>query len=189
MAASGDAGTVSRVVLVGFMCSGKTSVGRDLARLLEWTHVDLDREVEGRAGISVAEIFARHGEARFREMEAEATELLAGREEVVLSPGGGWITRPELMDRLGDRTLSVWLQVSPEEVLRRAAAAPGERPLLSGPEPLETVRRLMEERDRHYRRAHLALPTDGRDPAHTALRILHEVQARGTRSGTHAAPS
>lgn len=189
MAASGDGSPVSRVVLVGFMCSGKSSVGAQLARLLGWAHVDLDREIESRAGLAVAEIFARHGEARFRELEAEATELLAGRVDVVVSPGGGWITRPELMDRLGEGTFSVWLQVSPEEVLRRAASSPGERPLLAGPEPMDAVRRLLGERDRHYRRAHLALPTDGRDPAQTALRILHDVQARGTRSGTHSAPS
>jgi len=187
--ASPEPGPVSRVVLVGFMCSGKTSVGRELDRLLRWTHVDLDREVERAAGATVAEIFARRGEAAFRALEAEAAERVAGRGEVVLSPGGGWITAPGALERLGPGTLSVWLQVSPEEVLRRGSWKPGKRPLLAGPNPMDAVLRLLAEREPLYRRADLALPTDGRNPTHTALRILQEVQARGTRSGGASAPS
>jgi shikimate kinase len=180
---------VVRVVLVGFMCSGKSRVGAELAALLGWEHLDLDREIEAHAGMRVAQIFAARGEAAFREMEEEATGRVAGRERVVLSPGGGWITRPHLLEMLGPGTLSVWLQVSPHEVLARAASAPGERPLLAGADPMADVRRLMAERERFYAAAHLALPTDGRDPTQLALRIAREMEMRGTRSGATSAPS
>jgi shikimate kinase len=176
------------VVLVGFMCSGKTRVGGELASLLGWEHVDLDREIEAHAGLSVAEIFARHGEPRFRELEAEATERAAGRERVVLSPGGGWATRPDLLDRLGPGTLSVWLQVSPRTVLARAAAAPGERPLLAGPDPGGAVARLLAERERFYARARLAIPTDATDAASIARRIAAFVEPAETQSGAPVAP-
>jgi shikimate kinase len=181
-------GAVGRVVLVGFMCSGKTRVGAELAARLGWEHVDLDREIEARAGMRVAEVFARHGEARFREMEAEATERVAGRVRIVLSPGGGWITRPELLGRLGAGTLCVWLQVSPGQVLARSASAPGERPLLAGPDPLGSIHRLLAERERFYSLAQLALATDGRTPSQIVQRIETEIHRRETRSGALPAP-
>jgi shikimate kinase len=168
---------IERVVLLGFMAAGKTQTGAELARLLGWTHVDLDREIESRAGRRVAEIFAAEGEARFREMETEATAEIARRRAVVLSPGGGWITRPENLDALGAGTLSVWLQVSPEEAVRRASAAPGERPLLAGADPLAAARRLLDERAPLYARAALHLTTEDRSPAQVAAIIAAELRA------------
>lgn len=170
---------VRRVVLIGFMCSGKSTVGPLLASRLGWEHLDLDHEIERRAGRRVAEIFASDGEGRFREMEAEATTALAGREGLVLSPGGGWITNPVLLDLLGEGTLSVWLRVGAEEVLRRSAAAPGERPLLRGPDPLETVRRLLAAREPLYARASLAVETAGREPGE----VVEEIVRRGRLPG------
>ena len=170
---------IERVVLLGFMAAGKTETGAELARLLGWTHVDLDREIERRAGRSVAEIFATEGEARFREMEAEATRDVARRPGVVLSPGGGWITRADNLEALGAATLSVWLQVSPEEAVRRASATPGERPLLAGPDPLAAARRLLAERAPLYARAALHLTTEDRSPAQVAAIIANELRARG----------
>lgn len=164
--------SIERIVLVGMMCSGKSAVGAAVAELLGWAHIDLDREIEREAGRPVREIFAAEGEAAFRRMEAEATRRMAGRTRIVLSPGGGWITNPHLLDSLGPGTLCVWLQVSPEEAVRRSAAAPGERPLLAGPDPLGAVRRLLAERERFYARAHLVLPTDGRS-VDGAARDIH----------------
>ena len=169
---------VRRVVLVGFMCSGKSTVGPALAGRLGWEHVDLDREIERRAGRTIPALFAEDGEGRFRALEAEATARLAGRERLVLSPGGGWITNPALLESLGAGTLSVWLRVAPEEVLERSAAAPGERPLLRGPDPLGTIRRLLAEREPLYRRAALAVETGGREPHEVVDEIVREVERR-----------
>jgi shikimate kinase len=176
-------GPVERVVLVGMMCSGKSAVGAELAGLLGWAHVDLDREIEREAGRPVREIFAARGEAAFRAMEAEATRRMARRTRVVLSPGGGWMTNPGLLDSLGPGTLCVWLHVSPEEAVRRSAAAPGERPLLAGPDPLEAVRRLLAERERFYARAHLVLPTDGRSVSGAARDIHTSIRGRIANTG------
>ena len=171
-------GPVERVVLGGMMCSGKSAVGAALAELLGWAHVDLDREIEARAGRAVRDIFATDGEAAFRAMEAEETRRMAGRARVVLSPGGGWITNPALLGALGAGTLCVWLQVSPEEAVRRSAAAPGERPLLAGADPLGAVRRLLAERERFYARAHLSLLTDGRSAGDAAREIHNLIRGR-----------
>jgi shikimate kinase len=170
--------TVERVVLLGFMAAGKTAVGAELARRLGWRHVDLDAWIEAREGRPVAQIFADDGEAGFRAMEAAATRDVAELRGVVLSPGGGWITRPENLDALGPGTLSVWLRVSPEEAVRRAGGRPGERPLLAGPDPLGAARRLLEARAPLYARAQLHVDTEGRPPAGVAPIIEAEVRAR-----------
>jgi shikimate kinase len=167
------------VVLLGFMGAGKTVVGALLAERLGWTHVDLDREIERREGRRIAEIFAADGEARFRQLEAEATARVGRSAGIVLSPGGGWITRPELLGLLGAGTLSVWLKVGAEEAVRRAAAAPGERPLLAGADPLAAARRLLAEREPLYARADLVVETEGRSPVEVAEEIEREVRRRG----------
>ncbi|HEY0014777.1 MAG TPA: shikimate kinase [Longimicrobium sp.] len=169
---------VQRVVLVGMMCSGKSAVGAALARRLGWTHLDLDREIEREAGRTVREIFATDGEAAFRRMEAEATARIARRTGVVLSPGGGWVTNPALLDALGPGTLCVWLRVSPEEAVRRSAAAPGERPLLAGTDPLAAIRRLLGERERFYARADVEVLTDGRSVDALADQINDVIRGR-----------
>ena len=167
------------------MASGKSAVGAELARRLGWTHVDLDREIEAFAGRRIPDIFAADGEAGFRRMEADATARIAGRESIVLSPGGGWITQPALLDALGPGTLSVWLRVSPDEAVRRAAQAPGERPLLAGANPLAAVRRLLAAREALYARADLHLHTDARDVGSIVddiERHIRSLEAGGTPS-------
>jgi shikimate kinase len=169
-----SAGPVQRVVLVGFMASGKSTVGALLARRLGWTHLDLDREIEREQRRSVAEVFAAEGERRFRELEVEITRRLLLSPHTVLSPGGGWITNASVLDLLPADTLTVWLQVSAERVMRRVredATAP-ERPLLAGPDPEARVRRLLAERIPLYQRADLAIPTDAR----TADDVVDELE-------------
>lgn len=174
---------IERVVLVGFMCSGKSTVAAELARRLGWDHLDLDRVVEAREGRTIPEIFREDGEARFRLLEAEATAEVAGRSGVVLAPGGGWATNPALLERLGPGTLSVWLRVSPESVLLRAGPVREGRPLLDVPDPLAAVRRLLAEREPFYRLADLAVSTDALEPASVASLIENEIRTRGAAPG------
>lgn len=177
MAPGGDA--VRRVVLVGFMGSGKSSVGAALARRLGWEHLDLDREIEAREERTIPDLFRVYGEVHFRALEAAVTEEVAGRAGVVLSPGGGWITNPALLERLGPGTLSVWLRVAPESVLARVGGSPGDRPLLDVPEPVLVVERLLAEREPLYRRADLWVDTDGVRMEEVVDRVEAEVRARG----------
>lgn len=169
-----------RVVLLGFMASGKTTVGRLLADALGWRHLDLDREIEREEGREVAEIFRAEGEAYFRRREAETTARLLEVPGTVLSPGGGWVTNPSHLERLPPRTLTVWLHVSPEEALRRLAAGAeaARRPMLAGGDPEATVRRLLQERDPLYARAAHRVRTDGRPPAEIARDIESIVRGR-----------
>lgn len=164
---------MTRVVLVGFMAAGKSTVGQRLAELLGWSFLDFDEEIERRSGSSIPEIFRQRGEAEFRRLERELTEQVAGLERVVLAPGGGWITQPDLLDYFGAETLVVWLRISPEETVRRAQRAPTHRPLLAGPDPLAQARMMMREREPLYRLADVVIDVDGRDPDDVA----HEIAA------------
>jgi shikimate kinase len=156
-----------RIVLLGFMASGKSAVGRALAERLGWRHVDLDDEIEKRLGATVQEIFAERGEAAFRALEVSLTPEVLARECTILSPGGGWITNPGLFDRLPPDTLTVWLRVSPGEVARRLASDPHQpvRPLLSGPEGVGRIEALLAAREPLYGAARLTVETDGRGVA------------------------
>lgn len=170
---------IRRVVLLGFMGSGKSTVGARLAGRLGWGHVDLDAEIERAEGRSVAEIFAVDGEAHFRRREAELTLELAGRDRVVWSPGGGWITRPELLRALGSGTLSAWLQVSPDEAWRRTRGAVETRPLLhAAADPLAAIQARLREREPLYRRADLHIPTDHRAPDEIVAELERRLAGR-----------
>ncbi len=167
---------VRRILLVGFMGSGKTVVGRELARLLGWSFLDFDEEIAHRVGLSIPEVFRQHGEPFFREVEAEVGRELLARERVVLASGGGWPAAPGRMETLGKDTLSVWLVVSPGEAVRRSRRQGGGRPLLEGPGVLAEARRLLEEREPAYRLAELHLPTEGAAPDEIAREIVHHLE-------------
>lgn len=158
--------TLNRIVLIGFMGSGKTRVGAELANRLGWRHIDLDDEVEKRAGRSVAQIFEAVGEQGFRGLEVEASAEISGLDRVVLSTGGGWVTNEKILEGLPEGTLTVWLQVSPETVVHRILAGSDqpERPLLDTANPRGRIEALMAERIPLYRRAPLWVDTEGRSP-------------------------
>lgn len=162
-----------RVVLLGLMASGKTTVGRLLAERLGWRHLDLDQEIEREEGRSVAEVFLAEGEPFFRRREAELTARLLASPGTVLTPGGGWVTNASLFDLLPPDTLTVWLRVSPEEVARRIGEGDElrRRPLLRGADVRATVRRLLEERGAQYARAAYHIETDGREAESVAREI------------------
>lgn len=169
---------MQRVVLVGFMCAGKSAVGALLARALGWQAVDLDARVEAAAGMPVREIFAAHGEAEFRRLEREATAEVAGRAAVVVSTGGGWAADERNWARLGPGSFCVWLRISAEEAVRRAAGTPGQRPLLAGPEPLARARELLARREPLYARAHARVEAAAGPAEEVAEVVERLVRAR-----------
>lgn len=168
------------VVLVGFMGSGKTTVGRLLARRLGWSFVDLDDVIESRAGMAVDAIFRERGEAHFRELEAKAGRETLERDRLVLAPGGGWAVMEGSLEALDGDVLSVWLEVSPEVAVRRARSDGGRvRPLLEGPEPLAKARALLAGREERYRLAGLHLDTEKAEPERLVEEILREMSHTG----------
>jgi shikimate kinase len=175
---------IRRVVLLGFMGAGKSAVGRKLAYRLGWRFVDLDQEIERAAGRSIAEIFRTEGEPAFREMEARLTPRWMAASHVVLAPGGGWITNPGLLQSVPPDTLTVWLKVSPDEILRRVRAGRGQttRPLLQAADPEARVRELLASREPLYRQAQVTIETDGLTVSAVASRLERILQ------GTDAPP-
>ena len=144
------------VCLGGFMCSGKSSVGRELSLRLRREFLDTDSMIEKNTGLSVAEIFTLLGEAEFRRMEREAVlEALDGSDRVV-SLGGGALLDDGSRSAVLERAFLVILDVRPETVLERAASGGrSARPLLG-----EGVRALMESRSEAYSSCHLRISTD-----------------------------
>jgi 3-dehydroquinate synthase len=146
------------------MASGKTTVGEAVARRLGWRHVDLDHAIEAETGTTVEELFATVGEQGFRALEMQLTERFIAEEQLIFSPGGGWITNPGALSGLPAGSLTIWLRVSTDEVLRRLGRVKDQpvRPLLQGVDPRSRVEGLMAEREPLYRQARLTIDSDRR---------------------------
>jgi shikimate kinase len=163
------------IFLVGFMASGKTTIGRLLAERLGWAFADLDELVTRAAGRTVSEIFAAEGEAGFRQRETGAVREAAGKRRIVVATGGGAACREENLAAMLAAGRVVALAVSPEEAIRRVGGASG-RPLLDGKaDPLGEARRLLEARRPFYDRAHIRCQTDGRSPREIADALLDQL--------------
>lgn len=140
------------VALVGLPGSGKSTIGRQLARRLNCPFLDTDHALEQRVGLSVREFFEREGEDAFRDLEESLIDELTQGGASVLSTGGGAILRPINRRHLRERTHAVYLHSAPEEVFRRLRHDRN-RPLLQVPDPLGRLRELYAVRDPLYREA------------------------------------
>ncbi|MGA3069866.1 MAG: shikimate kinase [Terracidiphilus sp.] len=170
--ARGDpAAPLRRIVLTGFMGSGKSTVGPLLAARLGWSFLDVDEAIEAEAGATIAELFARHGEASFREREQAAIARLCAGEALVLALGGGAIehagTRALLLTAPG--TLLIHLEVELATTLARCCGTEHTRPILADQANLASryARRLPL-----YRTAHVSIPVDALTPAEAVDAIL-----------------
>ena len=168
-----------RVLLVGFMASGKSSVGKELASRLEWDFEDFDTAIEARVGKSVSQIFSEDGEAEFRRLESGVAEELLVRRNTVVASGGGWPAQQGSWKIVTEDTMSVWLQVSPAVAVRRASEEGGTRPLLDGGDVLDRATALLLAREASYRRARYTLDSEQYGP----LELADEIMKLMTRQG------
>lgn len=169
-----SASACENVVLVGFMGSGKSSVGRLVARSLKGRFVDTDREVIDRDGREIAEIFAEEGEGYFRQRETEALRSLLGKSGLVVATGGGIVTAPGNAAALKELGYVVWLTAS-EEMIWERVSRNQKRPLLRTENPRETVHELLEKRNPLYEAvADLKIDTTEMTHAEVAERICGE---------------
>ena len=166
---------IRRILIVGFMASGKTSVGQELANLLEWKFHDFDSIIEDRTGITISEIFCRDGEEHFRKLESDLALELFQEEQVILASGGGWPSRPGNWECVPDGTLSIWLRVSPEVAVKRASSGGPTRPMLAGEDPLGSAIKLLEQREDLYGRAQITLNSDNCYTSNLATKIMNIV--------------
>jgi shikimate kinase len=162
------------VFLVGPMGSGKSAVGRQLARQLALAFVDADTEIEQRTGVDISYIFEREGEHRFRQREAAVIDELSAREGIVLATGGGAVLDPQTRQRLRERGRVVYLRASVNQQLMRTRHS-SHRPLLANSDPRGTLERLMTERAPLYEGlATVSVDTDGRK----VRAVVDEIVAR-----------
>lgn len=168
------------IVLAGFMGTGKSSAGRRLAARLGREFVDTDALIERDAGTSIARIFADRGEAEFRAREKRAVAVAVGKEGRVVAVGGGAILDGENLAAMKAAGPVVCLTARPEIVLARVAHDTG-RPLLQGPQPLETIRGLMAERAGAYARADVTIDTSDLTPDEVIETLLNALAAAGFR--------
>ncbi len=160
------------IYVVGFMASGKSTIGRHLAHRLGWSFYDTDEEIEAAEKTSIAEIFDRRGEAEFRRIETDIIRqhvrwIERGR-PAVLALGGGAFCQPSSRELLQDNGLAVWLDC-PLEVVTRRLAAGAERPLARDREKFEA---LFGTRRDAYRLADIHIPIDSDDPEDTVGKIV-----------------
>lgn len=157
----------SCVALVGLPGSGKSTIGRQLARRLDRQFLDTDQVIETRVGLSIREFFEREGEEPFRDLEQSIIDELTQGESCVLSTGGGAILRQANRQHLNQRTQAVYLHSAPEEVFRRLRHDRN-RPLLQVTDPLVRLRELYALRDPLYRESARFVVETGR-PSVAAL--------------------
>ena len=158
------------VVLVGFMGSGKSSVGRELARRFGVPFVDVDAWIESATGCRIRDLFAREGEAAFREREKAALREILSVKGCVIATGGGAFVDAENRVLLRSYAPVVYLDAAVETLLGRLAADLG-RPLLRGGDREEVVRELLSRRVPGYRTADVTVPTDGRTVEEVAVQV------------------
>lgn len=153
------------IVLVGMPGSGKSSIGRRLAQYLGIEFVDADQEIEAAADMSIADIFARHGEPYFRAGEARVIARLLDKSPRVMATGGGAFVNPDTRALVRARALSVWLKADVDLLLRRVKRK-NDRPLLRVANPEAALKRLLAEREAVYAEADITV---------TSLDVPHEA--------------
>ncbi|RJG26035.1 shikimate kinase [Paenibacillus thiaminolyticus] len=159
------------IVLIGFMGTGKSTVGTQLAEQLKLRFCDLDEEIVSRTGQSIPDIFAERGEAYFREQEGRILSLLLGEEAPkIIATGGGAVLKEENRKRMKEQATVIHLTAEEATIVERVRQDRN-RPLLQG-DVEERVRRLMAERRGLYDFAHLCVPTDSESVEQLCARIL-----------------
>lgn len=165
------------VFLVGPMGAGKTTIGKLLAKQLGRTFVDSDWYIESQTGADIAWIFAKEGEAGFRERETRAIDELTQKDHIVLATGGGAVMCAENRAFLRQRGIVVYLN-APVDVQMARTAKDKSRPLLQQPNPKKILQDLYNTRDPLYREvAHIIMPTGHTYPRHMVNQLLHQLGA------------
>jgi shikimate kinase len=164
---------ITNIALIGFMGTGKSSVGRQVASVLHFTFLDTDQVIEARAGKPITAIFEQDGEPAFREWERRVVEELALREKTVIATGGGLPAGPGNLPSLKNHALVVCLWASAETVFERVKGH-NHRPLLNEPQPMEKIRSLLSARESFYRQADVLVNTEMRTVQEVAAQVVHQ---------------
>jgi XRE family aerobic/anaerobic benzoate catabolism transcriptional regulator len=166
------------VAILGLRGAGKTTVGRRLARRLRIRFVELDREIEARAGLALGEVFTLHGEEYYRRLEHDTlVDLLAEPRSMVLAVGGGLVTSRDTYALLRGHATTVWLRARPEDYWARVVRQGDRRPMNQHPRAEDALRRLVERRDPLYAKADVTVDTSTLPAAAVVTRIERALLA------------
>lgn len=166
---------IVNIALIGFMGTGKTSVGRLVAELLHFDYLDTDEAIQSGTGRVIADIFKTDGEAAFRALEQKVVGELAGRSRTVIATGGGLPVNPANIQQLKAHSLLVCLWSSPEKIWDRVRHQT-HRPLLHDPDPQKKIRELLVAREPFYKQADVLLNTELRSLREVALQVVHQFR-------------
>ena len=165
------------IILVGFMASGKTAVGRRVAGRLGYTFLDTDHLIEEELGCTIAELFEQKGEAVFRQLETAVAERLGELENHVISTGGGMLTQPGNLERLQRAGLVVFLQADQEEIIERLQRDT-RRPLMQGADLHEKVSTLYAQRLPVYSQSDVVIKTKSMSINQVAAQVIRAITSQ-----------
>lgn len=173
--------TVERIFLVGFMGSGKSTVGRILARAMAWKFIDLDDYVQEKEGMTITQIFAQYGEKAFREMEKNAITEVSLLQNVIIATGGGAPCFHNNMVFMKEHGLTIYLFLNAEGLCERLMPARNSRPLIANKnksELLAFIKEKIAEREPYYSKAHITADatTVGTEPYVNIIRLYQSQQ-------------
>jgi shikimate kinase len=166
---------IVNLALIGFMGTGKTSVGRLAAEQLHFEYLDTDEMIQTQTGRIIADIFKTEGEPAFRELERKAVGELAGLTKTVIATGGGLPANPENLASLKTHALVICLWASPEKVWERVKNQT-HRPLLEDPDPQKKIRELLAVREPFYKQADVLMNTEIRTVREMAQQVAHQFR-------------
>ena len=169
-----------RIALIGLRGAGKSTLGMRLARSLRRPFIELDREIEREAGISLSEIFLLYGQAGYRRIELRCLQrLIEHLQDIVLSVGGGVVSEPGTYELLLSNCYTVWIQAAPEEHMSRVVAQGDMRPMAGHAEAMDDLKKILAAREPLYSKADATLDTSGQgvDESLAALRRLLTANA------------
>lgn len=171
----------SNIVLIGFMGTGKSTVGKILAEKLHKDFIEMDDFISQKANKTIPEIFAQDGEIKFRELEMCISKELSEKKNVIISAGGGLILNKLNIDYLKKKSIIVLLQANPAEIFKRISKDGKEkRPLLDNNDPVKEIKSLLDYRQYYYNNAaEITISTNNKDPDQIALEIIGKLMVEG----------
>src|SRR5882757_10406616 len=168
-----------RITLIGLRGAGKTTLGAALAKSMRRPLVELDKEIEREAGISLSEVFLLYGQAGYRRIERRCLErVINSQEDIVLTVGGGIVSEPETYNLLLLNCYTVWIKAAPEEHMARVVAQGDLRPMAGHAEAMEDLRNILTARESLYGKADAVVDTSGCS-IDNSLAALRQVIATG----------
>ncbi len=175
---SQDSARKQRIALIGLRGAGKSTLGMRLATELHVPFIELDREIEHEAGITLGEVFMLYGQSGYRRLERRCLErVIAAHEHAVVSVGGGIVSEPETYNLLLSNFFTVWLKAAPEEHMARVAAQGDFRPMQDNEEAMEDLRRILTARAPLYAKADAQVDTSGEKPEESLRKLRQAVMA------------